>query len=44
MLGTKTFSKYALIDEKNFIKKDDIWINKALSNIVEIFGKMLTGL
>ena len=44
MLGTKTFSKFALINAKGFIKKDVIWLNKFLLNILEIFDKMLTSL
>ena len=43
MLNAKTFSKFAMINGHNFIKKDDIWSKKRVPKILNVFEKM-TGL
>ena len=42
MFGSKPLSKFAPVNGKGFIKKDDTWINKGLSNVFEIFGKLFS--
>ena len=42
-MDAKTFSKFAMINGHNFIKKDDIWSKKRVPKILKVFEKM-TGL